>query len=300
LFVASTVKYIKFIFVTPNTDIKRGLELVIVYDTKEHNKLLAKFKTPFTKKITQGTLVDSAEQKTIEVIYIDDSQHIFTAGVKCEEVDAETMKYSPIFEAKYSNEMSTTKHRHHLVPMFDIEGNILVKRNMNSESNYPSKLTLSDVAIVTPENRHSLQGSFTFDNNKVLGDVSLTANGVTINMNGIVNGDYPKFKLDLKLDMTRNEQAKQLLLGTDESYYYKPMSKFVALLNKVKSFNVHTSQELHIEAPFVFLSKNHIYWDDDYFDANCDVLFENSELTTHGFIKTTNILDMAFNGEHYD
>jgi len=277
------------------------LDLVVIYDTIAHKKLLAEFKTPFTKKIIQGTLVDSDEQKTIEVKYIDGSQHMFSAGVKCEEVDAETMQYSPIFEARYSTEMSTKKHKHHhLVPKFDIEGNILVKRNTNSESNYPSKLTLRDLAIVTPESRHSLQGSLIFENNEVLGDVSLAANSVTINMNGLLSGDYPIFKLDLKLDMTRNEQAKQQLLETDESNDYKPMSKFVALLNKVKNFNVLTSQELHIEAPYVFLSKNHIFWDGDYFEANCDVLFENSELTTHGYIMTSNLLDMAFNGEHYD
>ncbi|XP_060861024.1 apolipophorins isoform X2 [Metopolophium dirhodum] len=294
-FKSPTLKYIKFIFVTPNADIKRGLEIVVVYDTKAHKKLLAEFKTPFTKKILQGTLVDSDEQKTIEVKYIDGSQHVFSAGVKCEEVDSETMKYSPIFEAKYSTEGSTKKHRHHLVPMFDIEGNILVKRNTNSESNYPSKLTLRDVAIVTPENRHSLQGSLTFENNEVLGDVRLTANSVTINMNGFLSGDNPVFKLDLNLNMTRDEQAKQQLLEIDESNDYKPMSKFVALLYKVKTLNVLTSQELHMEAPYVFLSKNHIFWDDDYFEANCDVLFENSELTTHGYIMTSNLLDMTFN-----
>jgi len=276
------------------------LELVVVYDTKAHKKLLAEFKTPFTKKILQGTLVDSDEQKTIEVKYIDGSQHIFSAGVKCEEIDTETMKYSPIFEAKYSTEGSTTKHRHHLVPMFDIEGNVLVKRNTNPESNYPSKLTLRDVSFVTPESRHSLQGSLTFENNEVLGDVSLTANSVTINMNGLLSGDSPIFKLDLKLDMTRNEQAKQQLLETDESNDYKSISKLVALLNKVKTLNVLTSQELHIGAPYVLLSKNHILWDDDYFEANCDVLFENDELTTHGYIMTSNLLDMTFNGEHYD
>jgi len=274
--------------------------MVVVYDTKKHKKLLAEFKTPFTKKILQGTLVDSDEQKTIEVKYIDGSQHIFSIGVKCEEVDSETMKYSPIFEAKYSTKVNSKKRRHYLVPMFDIEGNIFVKRNTSSESNYPSKLTLRDVAIVTPENRHSLQGSLTFENNEVLGDVRLTANSVTINMNGLLSGDNPVFKLDLKLNMTRNEQAEQQLLETDDNNDYKPISKFVALLYKVKTLNVLTSHELHMEAPYVFLSKNHIFWDDDYFEANCDVLFENSELTTHGYIMTSNLLDMAFNGEHYD
>jgi len=274
--------------------------MVVVYDTKKHKKLLAEFKTPFTKKILQGTLVDSDEQKTIEVKYIDGSQHIFSIGVKCEEVDSETMKYSPIFEAKYSTKVNSNKRRHYLVPMFDIEGNIFVKRNTSPESNYPSKLTLRDVAIVTPENRHSLQGSLTFENNEVLGDVRLTANSVTINMNGLLSGDNPVFKLDLKLNMTRNEQAEQQLLETDDNNDYKPISKFVALLYKVKTLNVLTSHELHMEAPYVFLSKNHIFWDDDYFEANCDVLFENSELTTHGYIMTSNLLDMAFNGEHYD
>lgn len=289
----------KFIFITPKSDIKRGLELVVIYDTKENKKLLAEFKTPFIKTIIQGTLVDSDEQKSIEIKYIDGSQHIFSAGVKCEEVDDETMKYSPIFEAKYSTKVNSKKHRHYLVPKFDIEGNILVKRNKISESNYPSKLTLSDIAIVTTESRHSLQGSITFENNEVLGDVSLTANSVTINMNGLLGGDDPIFKLDLNLDMTRNEQAKQQLLETDESNDYRPMSKFLALLYKVKTLNVIISQELHIEAPYIFLSKNEIFWDNDYFKANCDVLFENNELTTHVYLMTTDLLDMAFNGKHY-
>lgn len=277
------------------------MELVVVYDTTTHKTLFAEFKTPLTKKILQATLVDSNEQKTIEVKYIDGSQHIFSAGVKCKEMDSETIKYSPIFEAKYSTDMSTTKQRHHLVPKFDVEGYVLVKRNVNSDNNYPSKLTLRNVAIVTDESRHSLQGSLTFENKKILGDVILTANSVTITMNGLLSGDYPLFKSDLKLDITRNEQAnQQLLLETDESYGYKPMSKFVALLNKVKNLNLLTSQEFHIETPYVFLSNNSIRWDDGYFEANCDVLFENSELTTHGYIMTSNLLDTSFNGEHFD
>jgi len=216
-------------------------------------------------------------------------------------VDAETIKYSPILEAKYSTELNTTTHSHHLVPTFDIQGCVLVKRNTNSESNYPSKLTLRDLAVVTSYGRHALQGSLTFENNKVLGDVSLIANSVTINMYGFLSGDYPILKLDLKLDMTRNEQAKQrLLLDSDENYDYEPTSKFVALLNKVKTLNLLTSQELHIEAPYIFLSNNHIRWDDDYFEANCDVLFKNSELTTHGYIMTSNLLDMSFIGENFD
>jgi len=277
------------------------LELVFVYDTIVHKTLFAEFKTPLTKKILQATLVDSDKQKSIEIKYIDDSQHIFSAGVKCEEIDTETIKYSPIFEAKYSTEMSTKEYRHHLVPKFDVEGYVLVKRNTNSDSNYPSKLTLRDVAIVTTESRHSLQGSLNFENNKVLGDVILTANSVTINMNGLLSGDYPVLKLDLKLDMARNEQAnQQLLLETNESYDgYRPMSKFVALLHKVKTLNLLTSQEFHIKTPYVFLSNNHIRWDDGYFEAKCDVLFENSELTTHGYIMTSNLLDTSYNGEHF-
>jgi len=276
------------------------LELLVVYDTIAHKKVLAEFKTPLTKKILQGTLVNSNEQKTIEVKYIDGSQYIFNAGVKCEEVDTETIKYSPIFEAKYSTEVSTTEHRSQLMTMLDMEGYILVKRNTNSESNYPSKLTLRDVAIVTPESRHSLQGSLTLENNEVLGDIILTANSITINMNGLVSGNYPASKLNLKLDMTRNEQINQQLLETDESYGYRPMSKLAALLYKVKTFNLLTSQEFHFEAPYVFLSNNQIRWDDDYLEANCDVLFENSELTTHGYIMTSNLLDVSFDGENFD
>ncbi|XP_026815483.1 apolipophorins [Rhopalosiphum maidis] len=289
------LKYIKFIFVTPDANIKRGLELVVVYDTKAHKKILAEFKTPFTKKILQGTLVNSDEQKTIEVKYIDGSQHIFNAGVKCETVDAETIKYSPIFEAKYSTEVSTKKHRHHLLPVFDIEGYVLVKHNTNPESNYPTKLTLRDIAVVTTKSRHSLQGSFTFENNEISGDVSLTANSLTINMKGLLSGDYPIFKMNLHLDMTRNEQANQQL-ETDESYDNKPTSKFIALLRKVKTLNLLTSHELHIEAPYVFLSNHYIRLDDDYLEANCDILIENNEPTIHGNISASNVLDLAFNG----
>lgn len=273
--------------------------MVVVYDTKAHKKLLAEFKTPFNKVILQGTFVNTDKQKTIEVKYINGSQHIFSAGVKSEEVDTETTKYWPIFEAKYSTDVSTEKQRHHLLPAFDIEGYVLVKRNANSESNYPSKLTLRDIAVVTANSTHSLQGSFTFENNEVLGDVSLTANSVTINMNGLLSGNYPIFKLDLNLDMTRNGQTNQQLLETDENYDYKPISKFVALLYKVKTLNLLISKELHIEAPYVFLSKNHIYWDSDYFESSCDMLIENRELTMHGKMSTSNLLDTAFNGEHY-
>uniref|UniRef100_A0A2H8TZF4 Apolipophorin n=1 Tax=Melanaphis sacchari TaxID=742174 RepID=A0A2H8TZF4_9HEMI len=288
-FKSPTLKYIKFIFVTPNTDIKRGLELVVAYDTKSDKVLLAKFKTPYTKVTLQGTLVDSDEQKTIEVKYIDDSQHIFSAGVICEEMDAETIKYSPIFEAK----VSTKKNKHDFVPVFDIEGHVLVKRNTNPESNYPTKLTLRDIAVVTPKSRHSLQGSLTFENKGILGDISLIANNITINMKGLLSGDYPTFKLDFSLDMTRNEQANQQL-ETDGSYN-KPNSKFIALLYNVKKLNLLTSHELHIKSPFVFLSNNYIRFDNEYLEANCDILIENSEPTIHGNISASNFFDTAFN-----
>lgn len=275
------------------------MELLFVYDTKVHKKILAEFKTPFTKKILQGTLVDSNEQKTIEIKYIDGSQHIFNAGVKCEKVDDETIKYSPIFEAKYSTGVNTKKHRHHLIPAFDIEGYVLVKHNnTNPESNYPTKLTLRDIAVVTTKSRHSLQGSFTFENNEILGDVSLTANSLTINMEGLLSGDYPIFKMNLNLNMTKNEQADQQL-ETDESYDDKPSSKFVALLRKVKTLNLLTSHELHIEAPYVFLSKHYIRLDDDYLEANCDILIENNEPTIYGNISASNVLDLAFNGKQF-
>jgi len=288
----------KFIFITPKSDIKRGLELQVIYDTKKNKKLLAEFKTPSIKKIIQGTLVDSDKQKTIEIKCIDGSQHIFRAGVKCEKVDSETIKYTPIFEAKFSTKVNAKKHRHYLVPKFDLKGDIFVTRNTNPDSNYPSKLTLKDVAIVTTESRHSLQGLITFKNNEVLGDVSLTANSVTIYMNGLLSGDDPKYKLVFNLDMTRNEQANQQLLETDESND-RPMSKLLALLYKVKILNIIISQELHIEAPYKFLSKNEINWDDDYFKANCEVLFENNELTSRVYMNTTDLLDVAFNGKHY-
>lgn len=296
--IAPTLKYIKCIFVTPDAATKRGLELLFVYDTNEHNKLVAEFKTPFTKIILQGTLVDSDEQKTIEVKYIDGSQHILSTGVKCEQVDSETMKYSPIFEAKYSTEMSDKTHKHHILSLFDIEGYVLVQRNMNPESHYPTKLTLRDIAVVTTKSRHSLQGSFTFENNEVLGDVSLTANSLAIKMNGLLSGNYPIFKLDFNLDMTRNEQPDQQL-ETDESYDNRPNSKFVALLYKVKTLNLLTSHELHIKSPYVYISNNHIRLDDDYLEANCDILIENSEPTIHGRISASNFLDVAFNGKHF-
>lgn len=293
-FKTPTLKYIKCIFVTPDAATKRGLELLFVYDTNEHNKLVAEFKTPFTKIILQGTLVDSDEQKTIEVKYIDGSQHILSTGVKCEQVDSETMKYSPMFEAKYSTEVSDKTHKHHLLSLFDIEGYVLVQRNMNPESHYPTKLTLRDIAVVTTKSRHSLQGSFTFENNEVLGDVSLTANSLAIKMNGLLSGNYPVFKLDFNLDMTRNEQPDQQL-ETDESYDNRPNSKFVALLYKVKTLNLLTSHELHIKSPYVYISNNHIHLDDDYLEANCDILIENSEPTIHGNISASNFLDVAFN-----
>jgi len=274
------------------------LELLFVYDTNEHNKLVAEFKTPFARRILQGTLVDSDEQKTIEVKYIDGSQHILSTGVKCEQVDSDTMKYSPIFEAKYSTEVNDKTHKHHLSSLFDVEGYVLVQRNMNPESNYPTKLTLRDIAVVTTKSRHSLQGSFTFENNEVLGDVSLTANSLAIKMNGLLSGNYPIFKLDFNLDMTRNEQSDQQL-ETDENYDNIPNSKFVVLLYKVKTLNLLTSHELHIKSPFVYISNNHIRLDDDYLEVNCDVLIENSETTIHGNILASNFLDVAFNGKYF-
>ncbi|CAH1725498.1 unnamed protein product [Aphis gossypii] len=289
------LKYIKCIFVTPGAATKRGLELLFVYDTNEHNKLVAEFRTPFTRRILQGTLVDSDEQKTIEVIAdIDGSQHILSTGVKFEQVDSDTMKYLPIFEAKYSTEVNDKTHKQHLSSLFDVEGYVLVQRNMNPKKNYPTKLTLRDIAVVTTKSRHSLQGSFTFENNEVLGDVSLTANSIAVKMNGLFSGNYPIFRLDLNLDMTRNEQSDQQL-ETDESYDNRPNSKFVALLYKVKTLNLLTSHELHIKSPYKYISNNHIRLDDDYLEANCDVLIENSEPIIHGNISASNFLDVAFN-----
>lgn len=297
-FIAPTLKYIKFIFGTPYSDIKRGLELVIAYDTRANKKILAQFKTPFTKVILQGTLVNSDEQKTIEVQYIDGSQYSFNAGVKREYMDTETIKYLPILEAKYHTGVNSKNQKHNL-PTFDIEGYILVKRNLNSESKFPSKLTLRDIAVVTSNSKHSIQGSITFENNKVLGEASLTTGGVNININGLLSGDYPILKLDGNVDMTRNVQAGHQLQNGEISDY-KPMSKVVALLYKIRTLNLYTSQELHIEAPYLLLSTNHIRWDDDYIEANCDILIENQELTMHGNVSTSNLLDMALNGEYFD
>lgn len=293
-FSAPMLKYIKFMFVTPKSDIKRGVALLIGYDTSVNNKFVAELKTPSSKVILQSILVNSDAQKTIEVQYLDGAKYVFNLGVKCEKVDQETNKYFPIFETGYSTNISTKTTRHPSLPNFDIEGYVLVKRNMNSNSKFPSKFTLQDMAVVTPSNKHSLRGTWTFENNKATGEANLTTYGVTFNMYGLISGEYPVYKSIGELDVIKNKPSQERSLS---NYGNEPVSKFEDLLHKIKPVSIHTSQEIHIKAPYVFLSNNYVIWNDGHFKLNGDFLIENKGLTMHGNISFADILDSVLNGK---
>lgn len=276
--------------------------MTAVFDNRKHPIFVTKFKTPSTKIILQSTLVNTDKQKTIEVLYLDDSKHIFKIGVKCEEMDSETIKYSPIFETGYSNKMKTTIEKHPLIPHFDVKGSIFVKRNMVSQniSIYPRKVSLKDISIITPESKHSLQGSLTFDNNEIKGDASINTNGININMNGFISKNYPNYKTSGNFNMVRNEKSGDPLLLIDVNDDYEPKrSKIIALLNTIKTLSFSMSHELNIESPYVFLSNNHLQCNDDHFDVNSDILFENNELTMHGKMATSNLFDLILNGKNF-
>jgi len=269
------------------------------YSTRHNAKFVTKLKTPLTEIILQSTLVNSDEEKTLQIKYMDGSQYIFNIGAKCEKVDGETMKYMPVFDAAYSTEMSTRNGPHSFVSVVDFEGYVLVKHDGDSPNAYPSELTLKDLAVTISDCKHSLQGSVSLENNELKGDGYLTSGRTNIRMNGYIGGYYPAYKMGGTLNLTRNEPARQQLL-IDEGDNYVSNSKFMDLLYKVKSLNLFTAQELYIESPYALLTDNQILWDNDHFKIFSDIHFENDALNMYGSISTSNLLDLVLNGENFN
>lgn len=296
MFSAPMLKYIKFLFVTPKSDVKRGVELLIGYDTSVNNKLVAQYKTPSSKVVLQSTLVNSETQKTIEVQYLNGAKYVFNLGVKCEKVDKETNKYYPVFETGYATDVSTKTTKQGILPNFGIEGYLLVKHNANSNSIFPSKFTLQDIAVVTPSNKHSIRGTWTFEDNKASGEANLTTYGVTFNIHGLISGEYPVYKAIGALDVIKNKPSQERSLS---NYDNGPVSKFVDLLHTIKPVNIYTSQEIHIKAPYIFLSNNYVIWDEGDLKLNGDFHIDNNGLTMNGNISFTNIYDSVLNGKTF-
>lgn len=298
MFSAPMLKFIKFKFFTPESNIKRGVKLLISYDTSINDTYVAKyeFRTPFSLVVLQSVLVNSDTQKTIEVEYLDGTKYVFNLGIKCEKVDKETNKYFPVFETEYSTDINTKPTRYPGLPNFDIEGYVLVKRNVNSNSTLPSKFTLQDMAVITPNNKHSLQGTWTFDDNKATGMANLTTYGVKFDMYGLISGEYPVYKMIGVLDVIKNKPSQERSLS---NYDNEPDSKFVDLLHKIKPMNIYTSQEIHVKAPYLFISNNYVLWNDGHFELNGDFLIENNSLTMHGNIISNNLFNSTLNGKTF-
>lgn len=236
----------------------------------------------------------------VKINYINGSKHILNIGVNCEKVDSVTMKYSPVFVAAYSTEENTNAvEKHPYLPIFDLEGHVLVKSNGGFENTYPSKLTLKDIAIITPNSKHSLQGSVALENNELKGDVYLTVGGVIVNMNGYIYVDHPVYKMGGTIDMTRNKHVGRRSLLTDANDEYEPTSKLITLLYKINTLNLLTAHELHVEQPYKFITNNHIILDNDHAEINNDILIDNGELTMQGNFSTSNLLDLVLYGENF-
>lgn len=293
------LKYVKFMFVTPKSEIVRGVELFAAYDTHSDATFVTEFRTPSSKIVLQSTLVDKDDQKFIIVKYTDGSEYDFILGTKSEDVDSETTIYSPKFEVLYSEKVNKNKNNRKLDTIFDTEGSVLVKRNTDPQISYPSKVTLKDLAFVTPESKHSLEGSLTYEDNELKGDSSLTTGRVTVNMNGFISGNRPIYKIGGELNMITNDESveKSLMADGSDGFDDEPISKFATSLQKIKNLKMSTFQELHIESPYAFVTNNHILWDNDHFELNGHFLIENKELTMKGNMSTSNLLDSALNGE---
>lgn len=270
-----------------------------------------KYKTPSSEIALQCVLVNSDLKKTIEVKYANGCEHIFKIGLEGETVDEYTIKYTPILKAMYAEQIKGEMEKNPYVPNMDIEGYITVKQNVDTQKfiakrslDYPNenfikpKTFLYDIAAVTNNGKHLLNGSLILRNKDIEAQNSLYINEVNFNHYGYLSGDYPAYKLVSKLDVTKDEQSTPDLPSGNSDDEYRPESKFVNQLYKIKTLKIATDQELHVESPYVFKSANQIVWDkNDYMELNGDVLVENDELTMYGNISTTDLFDLSLNGE---
>lgn len=283
------------------------LELNIAHESEPNKKILAEFKTPSSNITLESTIVDTDKQKTIAIQYTGGSEYSLNLGVKSEEADDDMTKYSPVFEIEQKDQASTQKDLQPSQPIIKVEGYVLVKFNDSSPVEYPSKIALKDIAFVTSKNKHSLQGSLSVDNNEIKGESSLSTSGITINTQGYLNGNHPNYKASGSFGMVRSmsglessgEQQRSLVLD-DESEPYQPNSKLFALLYKIKTLNMSTSQELHVSSPYKFISNNQILWNDDHFEMGGDIQVKDNELTMYGNLSTSNLFDLALNGENFN
>lgn len=293
---APTLKFVKLLFYTPKADISRALELTVAYDTRADKKFNAEFRTQSSKINLLSTLVHSDKQNTVEVRYLDGSEHVLRMGVVYDQLDSETTKYSPLFEVRYSTVANGDKTKYPLVPLFYLEGSFLVKRSANS---YPSTVTLKDIAVVTPNNKHALQGEIAFENDHAVGKASVTTSGVTFDMHGSVSGNYPVYKVDGTIVMTRNEpRAKRAL--TAQSDDYEPTFRLVDFLRHVKTFTMATTKEFHVVSPYVYKTVNRVAWDNGHVEINNDILFKDNELTAFVSLSSSGIKDSVLDGERFD
>lgn len=288
-------KFVKFIFGTPEADVNRNVQLFIGYDTRSKATFVAQFITPSSKLGFQSTITDTDEQKTLEIQCSDGTQHFFTVGVKCEHENDDVTKFYPIFEAEYSKEVKGVRSKHPRLPIFDIEGYVLLQRNLDLQES--SKYSLKDMALVTPECKHSLQGSITVEDNGISGDTSFSNGKVTVKTNGFIMADSTVFKLGGKINLNKNKDVERALVTDENDDEYEANSKFLALLHRVKSFNASTYQELHTTPPYAFISNNYVRWDDDHFELHGDILMKNEGLQMTGSISTSNLLDLVLDGE---
>lgn len=251
--------------------------------------------TPSNKVNFQGVLVNSNEQKIVEVKFSAGSEHIFVVGVKCKEENANTMRYSPVFKAEYSEEEHSEKSQHPLIPAFDLKGHVLVQRNLDSQGS--SKYSLRDIAVVTPKSTKSVNGMLTVEDKEIVGNFNMSTGAVTIETNGFIKVNNPIYKMGGDLVFIRSEEIEDVS-STDDNDEFEPNSDFVTLLYKVKSFKVFVSNELHIGSPYVFISNNRALWDDDHAEINCDLQIGKDTFQMIGNVSTTNLLDLALNGKN--
>ncbi|VVC28237.1 Vitellinogen, open beta-sheet,von Willebrand factor, type D domain,Lipid transport protein, N- [Cinara cedri] len=311
-FKSQSVKYIKFMYVTPGADISRGVEFVLAYETRENDQFIIELKTPSSEIILQSIFINLDLKKIIEIKYVNGSEHLIKFGLEGEVVDKDTTRYIPIYEALYAKQINAEKEKNPYLSNIEIEGNIIVQRNIDSESvsmksvakrsvdyqsgnsNNPTKL-LYDVAAVTNKGTHSLKGSLTIQNNDIEAHSCLTTDRVTLTYYGYLSGEYPIFKLISTLNMIKHKHGLEEL-PSDNSDVYQPESELIKLLYRIQTLNIATNQLLRVESPYIFKSTNRIVWDDkDYFEINGDILIENDEFTMLGNISTTDLLDLVLN-----
>lgn len=284
----------KLAFSTPEADLDRTVKLYVTYDTRSHPKIIAQWKTESNNIVLQSKLVNSDQQKAIEIKYTDGSYYVFYVGAKYEELDGEITKYTPMLDVAYSTKKGTRDQPLSFVPIVRSQGYILVQHQYDGDSQraYPSKLTLKDLAVITSDRKHSLEGSVSLENNELKGNGHLITGRTNIEMNGYVGGHFPTYTIGGTINMIRSEPD-------NDSDDYAPNSKFMDFLYKLKTLNIFTAQQLRIKSPYALVTDNKIQWDNGDFKMSGDMHFEDDAFTMYGKISTFNFFDLILNGEKF-